>query len=419
MGFTWFVFPCLCLAIASFGICNCDRKQKALTSSTWFALALFSLPLGYMDQFLFASHELIRSLSINLLRWQTIPHVDLIASIGFPSGRLYIADQLQSWLSWPLFFSAAMVYSAAFKRSVLVTGCNFVLSYVAFILFHVGIAFFVGAYDIATRPVWQVWQMTVPLGLLSFLFFVSAERGIRCLLAPISDEIGGSQQINPVVAAWNYIQGFDAYRSQERRKKRSFVSSKAFPIAFTLSIILLGSQGFVVKQLLQTPNAAELSIDRDQFSDILSSETIVDHRRVSRVVLPEQGVVSDVWTTYLPSRTTQFSLLFEPTPHGNLARLYTASGWRVDDEMAEAADESASAVALLKEGVFGRLMWAYVTYDGKLLPASTNTMDLNEPLITVQCMAAILEDPSRDAEQQIQKEFLQFSASVANKLNSQ
>lgn len=413
---TWFAFPCFLMATASFALSNTDRSAKPLTSSCWFVIALLSLPLGMMDQVLLFSHELIRTLSINLLKWQAIPHVDLIASIGFPSGRLYVEDQLQSWLSLPLFFSLAMLYSSVFKRSILVTGCNMALSYVTFILFHVGLVTLVGAFDISLRPCWHWWQATLSLGALSALFFVSAERGFRCLLAPISDEIGGSQQINPIVAAWNYLQGFDAYRSQARKRNQSLSLSRSLPIAFILSGILLLSQVFVVPPSLASATATQPAVSREKFKDILSTESIVDYRQVTRVVLPEQGVVSDVWTTYLPSRTTQFSLLYEPMPRGNLAHLYTNSGWRQENRQEDAKGDAARAVALTKSGMHGRLMWAYSTHAGELLPASTDLQSIDQPLITIQCMAAVLEEPSKEAEDQIQQEFVKFSAAVAQKL---
>ena len=143
-GWTWFYFPCILGCIGVFCASNQGKDFKPLVTSGWFGFALMSLPLGYMDQLLLISHSVIRSTAINVLRWQAIPHVDLIAAIGLPSGRLYVAEQLQALISWPLFLTIAMVYSAILKRSTFVALANIGLSYGAFLLFHIGLIVCVG-----------------------------------------------------------------------------------------------------------------------------------------------------------------------------------------------------------------------------------------------------------------------------------
>ena len=123
--------------------------------------------------------------------------------------------------------------------------------------------------------------------------------------------------------------------------------------------------------------------------------------------------LAEIWTTYLPSRTTQFTLVFEPEFRGNPASLYMKSGWILDERYLESGPSSGSSIALINDDLFGRLMWAYVTYDGELLPASSDVPGFEEPLITVLCMAVFLTDPSDEAVTEYQSEFVKFSAAVS------
>ncbi len=435
----WFAIIGLVLTTAGFLAAHHDRQGRSLLTIAPPLIALIRPPLGSSETILQWFAEQVNSFSCQIMRLLEIPYLQYGPAIAIPGSRIYVDDQIQTLWSWPAFMAAALIYGACRRRGwaeallnalsavfwCFVFHCGFVVS-VAYARNAWDVNLMEGAYLLGTQLIWL---------LATALLFLSAERGFRCVLFPIEDGADDSRQANPLVVWWNAL--LDRSRSERSSEEASTSSKRASRlIAGAIGAVAVLGLATICVQAAQVPRVAS-AITKDvvdiqwqpaakMFDGIWGQQNAGDHRVVNSHFRSQWGTHADVWTYYLPGRTTEVVVTLAPARWRELAAVYAGSGWTVAEQRQTLTAESDAGepctmveVTLRRGEEYGKLIYSATRPDGKsyALPGSADH-DARARCVMVQTFSRFLQPPKQETTQQLASEFaLVFSAVVEQLLS--
>lgn len=166
----------------------------------------------------------------SVLNWFQIPHDLDMRTIRTTKGTEELPDIDSLLFSWPLAAFCGVLYSVILKRDWAVTGCNLFSGIVWWYLCLLGWLTTLAS----LRHSGNETASGVILGALGFaavLLFLSTERGIRGILAPVTDATGDRREANPLIFWWNRMSVDNSGRNEQPQ-----VSAKS-PILLSVAAI--------------------------------------------------------------------------------------------------------------------------------------------------------------------------------------
>lgn len=331
LGNTWLAGFAFCCISGAWLATHHQHNGIRLSSIAYITWSLLQIPLGgnaALTQFLGISLE--RSIE-SLLRLLQVPHVFFSDAVEVIGVTFYFDQAVYSWLSWPLFLTLAMIHSAIWRRTWFEAVFN------AFSALFWCFAFRCGLLLICLQlgmPLdsWGAAALSMVCGALACGMFLSAERGLRLLLQPISESSLDSRFANPYVIAWNYCFSPPAPRKAKRRPEQQRLRGS------TAWIVLAGVTVTGALQLVSIPrawatisSAGDLALDRNALQAfVFQKQEDYEHRCAYHTTLLASHRKVDIWSVYAPLSTTEHILDLGPQPVFELQSHLALGGWEVD-----------------------------------------------------------------------------------------
>ena len=331
-GYDWLAgFGFWCTAGAWLATHHQADGQRLLP--VWYVLwGLLRLPLGANASLTHSLASEVKHGLESLLRLQQIPHVSFDAAIEVLAGRLYVDQFVYSILGWPLFVAVAMLHSALWCRPWLVAAMNVPSAIVWCFVFHLGWMWATLRFSLLQESGPPSW-LGVLWGVGAYALFVSAERGIRVLLWPISDSSLDARLINPFVRGWNSIVVQGSRRGKSWRLAEHWLSPRASWGLVSGMVLML------LLQLWQAPRAvAEVALTNAGLEPgslqefVFQKAQLYDYRRSYFNPPLIAGRATDVWTVYAPLVTSEHAIDVHLRPVTQILQSAEAGGWEVEAE---------------------------------------------------------------------------------------
>lgn len=228
----------LSLTMFAFFATHEDLQQHKLTHLGWLLFPILAAPTLASDWIAAGSRASILSVAGNILRTLKTPFVLLDDAIKIPTQTLTIHDSADSYLGWQAFAFIAVIYSLLLGRNWIITFLNVVSACCCWFVFHCGIL-------VATAVLRNNGAMLNSISLFVLcilavvLLFLSTERGLRGIFAPIEDGSGDARNANPLIVTWNFL---DARKIATGRKNRDRTTSMQLITVGLFALVALACQ---------------------------------------------------------------------------------------------------------------------------------------------------------------------------------
>lgn len=394
-----------------------DGRQQSLLSIWLLTWPLVRLPAGGNDALTQLLNTQLTDAIEGILRLREVPHVTYPNAIGIPGTRLYFDQLVYSPLSWPAFVSVAMLCSAIWRREWYIAALNVLAALFWCFAFQTcvllaSIRFAIPTDSVSFKLVLQVG------GVIAFLLFLSTERGVRCLLRPITEGLSDARLVNPFVLAWNWCFA--------TRKKRAARDTRMWGNPVTLRASLVALFFLFVLQLFQVPSVLRASgtLSRPVFDaaavqkQVFQDNSVVDYRHTNRSAPLVIGQEAEVWTEYSPISMTEHVWLSNKQRPFDAKRLFEMDGWQLVDSKSESIQLANGQVLNIGDASFSReprhaqTYFAWLSEDGR--PLNVDDAQANGYLL--MSAARLSKSCSELSKRSMRATFLKFVDAVQTQL---
>ncbi len=181
-----------------------DPADETLGKLSWLLVPIVGIPASVHARLIeSAATSMVASVD-SILRFVRIPHVVLERSIELSAQNVQLTEITALPWNWQTFVSLAAIYSILMGRVWAVTLGNVLVSVFWWFAFHVG-CMLLQCVFLNQGTIVAPLAIYLVCGILCCVLFLSTERGLRGLLAPVADGSGDSTQANPLIFAWNRL----------------------------------------------------------------------------------------------------------------------------------------------------------------------------------------------------------------------
>ncbi len=399
-----------------------DRDGRWLASISYALVPLIRLPLGINDRLTRGIADSVAQAVDNILRLAEIPHITYPSSLAVVDGRLYFEQVSYSLFNWPTFVGIAMIYTAIWRRTLVVAIFNAISATFWCYVFQ-SCVILAEAYFAFPSSLWLRMAIYLATGAIIFLLFISSERGIRGLLMPIQETTNDSKLINPFVLAWNWcfaVSKASSRRASEASAKQAVPRSAWNAIAIILTFTLVVECLRIPSVLTAVRSVPRLNVDVESIRTSLVSEAkVVDYRHAYRSHRVASYTDADIWTLYAPLYATEFLMTCRPQPSYNLAPILLEDGWEVVEPADRSANSAATTPLKYLSQTFRRGRQSLQVYSTWLAPAALDS-ELQQSsarvgyLVTSQSQFS--GEPHAALKEQLAAEFVKFAGEVQKRL---
>lgn len=240
----WLAFVGFALSALGCLACVFDRKQGSFLKYSVLLIPFVGFPFSAEPVVQDWLHSVAVETSQRVFRFAAIPFVPSHEGTKFTFGLFDYGAVESYWSSWHFFVLVASIWSLLRNRNFAVCLGNAISAFVwsvgyrtlALVLPPLAAHAELPFAKTMTSPM-LTW---LPLPVI-LLLFLSTERAIRGVLAPVADGTGDKRQANPLIAIWNRLdQSSDALNSQDRSRDSNPTSAtKRWALASVLSAAAL------------------------------------------------------------------------------------------------------------------------------------------------------------------------------------
>ncbi|MEZ6138410.1 MAG: hypothetical protein R3C53_26305 [Pirellulaceae bacterium] len=396
--FEWLAIIGFMLTLGGFLASNSARTSTSLLSICPLTLPLVRRPFGWLDSWELQVEELIAQGSSNVLNFLQVAHIQTDSMIAVAGARFYPHDLFHSWLGIPFWFAMVMIHSAVFRRGWPVVLLNGVASVAACAVFHIGVNVS-AAYSQHNAAGWSSTFVMSIWALVTWLLFLSMERGIRGMLTPIADGAEDARQANPLVVGWNRLTRRELNGVQWQLPA---AHSRTLLMVLLILTVLAGvAQAMRLPEVLGAKTAPEIAWrpTRNLVSSVWPNSESVDYRQERG----RQHGASDHWMYFSPLRDTKFKICLEPQRWQDQQQQYVLDDWNIVSE--RMVDSEVRVVELERRGTVGILIYAAISADGE---AISPERAIDQPCLMLSSFSSILRTPSDETKNSLTAEFTEL-----------